>query len=147
MRNIFVIAAVLIMSFQVNAAELLPQNIVKNANQQWNSALNDGKIDRLVTLYAEDATLSPGNGEVLKGHAEIEKLFAGFIQNGVHNHQIETIDVMATDKQITQLAYWQANGVDAEQNTVQFGGVLGIVFEKNNADEWKMKSHIWNTKP
>lgn len=124
-----------------------PEQIVADANHQWNQALNQGQVEQLVSLYNKDATVSPGNGAVLKGQAEIESLFSGFIDNGVHNHQIETVDVMASDEQITQIGYWQAEGVDAEQQPTSFGGVLVTVLEKNAEGEWALQSHVWNMKP
>lgn len=124
-----------------------PENIVKQANQQWNQALNQGKLNKLVALYGEEATVSPGNGQLLEGHEAISNLFSGFIKNGVHNHQIETVDIIAADKQITQVGYWQADGVDAEQQPLSFGGVLVTVLVQNDAGEWQLQSHVWNATP
>lgn len=124
-----------------------PAEVVAHANQQWNQALNEGKVDQLVALYNKGATVSPGNGAVLKGHDEIKTLFTGFIDNGVHNHQIETVEIMATETQITQLGYWQAEGVDAEQQAISFGGVLVTVLQQNAAGEWELQSHVWNMAP
>ena len=124
-----------------------PQSIVSKANQQWNQALNQGNVEQLVSPYDETATVSPGNGAVLEGHDEIKSLFSGFIDNGVHNHQIETVDVMATDQQITQIAHWQADGVDAQQQPTSFGGVLVTVLEKQADGDWTLQSHVWNMKP
>lgn len=124
-----------------------PEDIVENANQQWNQALNQGNIDQLLALYHETATVSPGNGDVLEGHDEIRALFGGFIDNGVHNHRIDIVDVMASDKQITQIGYWQAEGADAEQQPTQFGGVLVTVLKQNDAGEWQLQSHVWNMVP
>ncbi len=121
--------------------------IVAHANQQWNAALNGGKLDSLVSLYAEHATVSPGNGVVLTGHEEIQNLFGGFITNGVHNHQIDTVQVMASGEQITQIGYWKAEGVDADQKAIEFGGVLVTVLQQNVDGEWQLQSHVWNMAP
>lgn len=124
-----------------------PNQIVANANQQWNDALNGGKLDTLVSLYAEQATVSPGNGVVLTGHEEIQNLFGGFITNGVHNHQIDTVQIVASADQITQIGYWKAQGVDAEQQAIEFGGVLVTVLQQNANGEWQLQSHVWNMAP
>ncbi|MTI64434.1 DUF4440 domain-containing protein [Methylophaga sp.] len=145
MKQVFVTMAALTLSGAVMADS--PASIVSNANQQWNQALNQGKLNELVALYETDATVSPGNGSLLEGHEAIRNLFSGFIDNGVHNHQIETVDIIAADKQITQIGYWQAEGVDAEQQPVSFGGVLVTVLEQNEAGEWQLQSHVWNAAP
>lgn len=121
--------------------------IVENANQQWNEALNTGKLDALVSMYAEQATVSPGNGEILTGHAAIQNLFGSFISNGVNNHQIETVNVIASEGQITQVGYWKAQGLDADQQPISFGGVLVTVLQENAEGEWHLQSHVWNMAP
>lgn len=145
MKQLFVAMTAMSLSAAVLADS--PENIVSQANQQWNQALNQGKLNELVALYDRDASVSPGNGKLLQGHEAISNLFSGFIDNGVHNHQIETVDIIAADKQITQIGYWQAEGVDAEQNPVKFGGVLVTVLEQNEAGEWQLQSHVWNAAP
>jgi len=124
-----------------------PSQIVANANQQWNDALNGGKLDSLVSLYAEQATVSPGNGAVLTGHDEIQELFGSFISNGVHNHQIDTVQVVASEEQITQIGYWKAEGFDANKQAIKFGGVLVTVLQQNAEGEWQLQSHVWNMAP
>jgi uncharacterized protein (TIGR02246 family) len=123
------------------------EQIVANANQEWNQALNGGKLQSLVSLYDEDATVSPGNGAVLRGHEEIAGLFGSFIDNGVHNHQIDTVQVLASEQQITQIANWKAQGVDENQQTTHFGGVLVTVLQPNADGEWQLQSHVWNMAP
>lgn len=145
MKTLMITLAALSLSATVLADS--PQSIVDKANQQWNQALNQGNVEKLVSLYDQTATVSPGNGAVLHGHDEIKTLFSGFIDNGVHNHQIETVDVMATEQQITQIAHWQAEGVDAEQQPTAFGGVLITVLEKQADGDWSLQSHVWNMKP
>ncbi len=145
MKQLFVAMTAMSLSAAVLAES--PETIVSQANQQWNQALNQGKLNELVALYATDASVSPGNGKLLEGHEAISNLFSGFIDNGVHNHQIETVDIIAAENQITQIGYWQAEGVDAEQKPVTFGGVLVTVLEQNDAGEWQLQSHVWNAAP
>ena len=121
-----------------------PQHIVEKANEQWNKALNNGELDKLVDLYDQAATVSPGNGALLEGQDAIKTLFSGFIENGVHDHKIETIDIIASEGLITQVGYWEAKGFDADQQIIKFGGVLITVLKKNASDEWLLQSHVWN---
>lgn len=118
--------------------------IVAEVNASWNDAFNSGDSTALATLYADDATVSPGNGTVLKGHEAIASLFKSFIDSGVHNHSIETIEAYRQQNQIVQLGKWQAQGSNEQQETITFGGVLMTVIEKNAKGEWVTQSHIWN---
>ncbi|MDT8371680.1 MAG: SgcJ/EcaC family oxidoreductase [Gammaproteobacteria bacterium] len=137
----------MLMALPLQAGEYDADNVVKQANQKWNQAFNQADAQALAALYADDASLSPGNGAILRGHNEIAGLFQGFFDNGVHNHRIEAVDVIASGKQITQIGHWQAEGQDETKNTISFGGVLVTVLKQNDQGEWKVQSHVWNMAP
>lgn len=118
--------------------------IVATVNTTWNNTFNNGDSTALASLYTENATLSPGNGEVLAGQEQISGLFKSFIDNGVHNHTIETIEAYRDNKQIVQLGKWKAEGVNDKQEAISFGGVLMTVLEQNSDGVWLTRSHVWN---
>ncbi|HHA18831.1 MAG TPA: SgcJ/EcaC family oxidoreductase [Methylophaga sp.] len=120
------------------------EKIVASVNTTWNNTFNSGDSVALATLYYDKATLSPGNGEVLVGHEQISQLFKSFIDNGVHNHSIETIDVYREHNQIVQLGKWRAEGVNDKQEATSFGGVLVTVIEQSSDGTWLTRSHVWN---
>lgn len=122
------------------------ERIVREANLQWNQAFNAGDVDALTALYADSARLSPGNGEVLRGSEAITALFQGFVDNGLHTHRIETVEVLASPEQITQLGYWRAKGGEAD-SPQEFGGVLVTVLEPDAEGDWKVQTHVWNMAP
>jgi ketosteroid isomerase-like protein len=125
-------------------AEPSPIEVVKQANATWNQFFNQGDSIQLANLYAEDATLSPGNGQILTGVSEISGLFQSFMDNGVNHHSIELVNVYEQGEQLVQLGKWSAQGKNAENQTIEFGGVLMTVLMKNQAGEWKVHSHVWN---
>lgn len=120
------------------------QSVVSTANEQWNVAFNDNDVEALVDLYASEATVSAGDGNVLKGQQEISELFKGYFENGLHNHQIDTIATYSSAGQVSQLANWSADleGENGEMTT--FNGVLMTVLQQNDQGEWEVVSHIWN---
>ncbi len=113
-------------------------------NATWNQALNSGNTQGLANLYAENATVSPGNGQTLVGRVEIEKLFKSFVDNGVHNHTIEIIDAGGDDRILYQVARWSANGAEQDGKKPSFGGILTSVAEKGADGKWLTRSHVWN---
>jgi len=117
---------------------------VESTNAVWNATFNRGDSDALAQLYAENATLSPGNGQILVGRQAIAGLFQSFFDNGVTNHSIEKIEIYQNNNQIVQLGNWRAEAVNDKQETISFGGVLMTVLEQNAAGEWKTQSHVWN---
>jgi uncharacterized protein (TIGR02246 family) len=118
--------------------------ILQSVNDTWNSTFNSGDSRALAQLYTKNATLSPGNGEVLVGQENIGNLFESFITNGVHNHSIETLEFYHSNKQIVQIGRWQADGVNEKQENISFGGVLMTVIEQNADGKWIIRSHVWN---
>ncbi|AFI85414.1 DUF4440 domain-containing protein [Methylophaga nitratireducenticrescens] len=126
------------------AADYDAQEVVNSANEQWNAAFNDKDLDALTELYASQATLSPGDGNVLNGQQEIAALFQGFFENGLHNHNIATIATYSSAGQVSQLANWSADAEGENGETITFNGVLMTVLQQNEAGEWQVVSHIWN---
>lgn len=122
----------------------MSRSILEAINITWNTAFNSGDIKGLVSLYAEDAILSPGDGKVLVGREEIEKLFNSFIDGGVHDHTLEIVESGATDNMMYQVARWGAKGAETNGETPAFGGITTNVLQKNAEGQWLTKTHIWN---
>jgi ketosteroid isomerase-like protein len=120
------------------------RSIIEAANASWNKALNNGNIKGLAALYTENAILSPGNGLTLVGRVEIENLFKGFVDAGVHNHSLEIIELGGSDKLIYQVSRWNAQGSEASGKILSFGGITTSVLEQNADHNWLACSHVWN---
>jgi uncharacterized protein (TIGR02246 family) len=118
--------------------------ILESLNSAWNQALNSGNVRALAGLYAENATLSPGNGQTLVGRGEIEKLFKDFVDHGVHDHTIEIVDAGGDDHLLYQVARWNARGAAKDGETPSFGGITTSVFEKGEDGRWLARAHVWN---
>ena len=131
-------------SQKTEEAKVNPANTIEAANAKWNKALNSGNVKELAALYTENATLSPGNGKTLVGRSEIENLFKGFVDGGVHNHTLEIIEVGGTGKMIYQVAKWKAQGAEANGKTPSFGGITTSVLEQGSDGNWLTRTHIWN---
>jgi uncharacterized protein (TIGR02246 family) len=114
------------------------------ANAKWDKALNSGNTKSLVALYTENAIISPGNGKTLVGRAQIENLFKGFVDGGVHNHILDIIEVGDSDKTIFQVARWSAQGAESKGEIPSFGGISTSILELNSDGNWLTRLHIWN---
>ncbi len=124
------------------AGDTSPETILQTVNANWNATFNSGDSAKLATLYTENPTLSPGNGEILLGQDKIGELFKSFIDNGVHNHTIETVEAYRDNGQIVQLGKWRAEGVNDKQEAISFGGVLMTVIQQNAEGAWLTQSHV-----
>lgn len=118
--------------------------VLEAINVAWNTAFNKGDIKGLVSLYAEDAILSPGDGKVVVGRDELAKLFNSFVDGGVHDHTLEIVEAGATDNMMYQVARWGAKGAETNGETPAFGGVTTNVLKKNADGQWLTQTHVWN---
>lgn len=119
------------------------ETVVTEANLAWNTAFNQGNAAELAGLYADDATVSPGNGKVLDSNQEITGLFESFFEMGLQNHTIEPVDIYHEDDQVVQLSEWSAEMIDQNGDTQQVGGILMSVLTPAD-NGWQVQSHIWN---
>lgn len=117
---------------------------IASVNESWNAAFNRGDARAVAALYADDAQLSPGDGRVLTGRAEIEKLFQSFIDNGVHHHFIDIASVHGEGDLAYEVGTWGAEGAEQDGAAPSFGGTVVHVFRRSEDGGWKSKLHIWN---
>ena len=120
------------------------QSITTTANEAWNEAFNSGNVEKLVTFYADNATLSPGNGQALVGRDAIANLFKSFIDAGVHAHTLETLETGGDENTVFQVAKWSAKGAPANGAEPEFGGITMNVLEKDAEGKWVTRAHVWN---
>jgi len=133
------------LSGPVSATDPNVRTVVSGLNSSWNEAFNKGDASAVAALYGERATLSAGDGKTLVGRSEIEKLFKGFIDGGVHEHTIDIVEVYGNGDFAYEVARWSAKGRAKDGKEAGFGGVLTNVFERGTDGKWKSMSHVWNT--
>jgi uncharacterized protein (TIGR02246 family) len=119
-------------------------SILNAANAAWNAAFNSGDTQKLASFYAENATLSPGNGQTLNGRGEIENLFRSFVEAGVYEHTLETVSAGGDDKVIFQVAKWGAKVKGENGQVTQLGGITMNTLEKDASGNWLTRAHVWN---
>lgn len=135
--------AALAIAFALCGSAWADKGTVEKLNVEWDKAFNSANASALAAMYHEKAMVSPGNGKVVSGRAEIEKLFKGFFEAGAHNHKIDIVAVHGSGNLMHQVARWTANGPEKEGKKPAWGGVLTSTFEKIDG-KWQAVSHVWN---
>lgn len=143
-KNISLMAALICSSALSYAMD--DKQLAGQLNQKWDQTFNQSDAKGLAALYGENAIISPGNGTVLKGSEAIQNLFQSFLDNGVHSHKIEAIEVFRDRNTLYQVSNWQASGKAQDGVTPTFGGVVTLVSKLNEQGEWKLQVHSWNMK-
>ncbi|EKV26153.1 hypothetical protein C882_2921 [Caenispirillum salinarum AK4] len=123
-----------------------PEETVAQINEKWNRAFNSGDAEGLAALYAPDAVVSPGNGQVVQGRDAIRDLFQAFIDSGAGNHELTPVVVGSKGPGLHQVAEWSALGGEQDGERPAFGGIMMNVYERDpQTGEWLSQSHVWNT--
>lgn len=138
------------LAFAVPAHAESAMELAEERNSDWNRLFNNGNIEQLAGLYAEDAMISPGNGKVIEGRAGIQEFFQGLSGGdnlGIHNHRLDIIKAEGKGAWFYEIAKWRATG--PPQNAVMplYQGIATIIFRRTDDGEWRIYSHTWNQKP
>lgn len=113
---------------------------VEEMNAAWDEAFNAGDAEKVASLYAEDARVITGDGQVVEGRDEIRKLFQGFIDSGFGEHEIKLGSVEGTDDLLYETGDWSGMGGDGKP----YGGKLVVIYEKQDGGDWQTVLHMWN---
>lgn len=146
-KQIYLALFLMIISFSSYAGGGMDNlDLANQLNQKWDQSFNKGDVKAIAALYSENAIVSPGNGAVLKGYEAIEGLFQSFLDNGVHSHKIEVVEVYRDGNTLYQVSNWQASAKSQDGETSTFGGVVTLISNINEQGEWKLQVHSWNAK-
>jgi len=106
----------------------------------WENALNNGDVDGVVALYAEDCVLMPPNAELAQGQGAARGAFGGMIADGLTG-ELDTITAKA------------AGGVGYHTGTYWLKDANGTIVDRGKymegwqkvGGEWKIVHDIWNS--
>jgi uncharacterized protein (TIGR02246 family) len=120
------------------------RDIVRAANDRWNTAFNGGDAGAVAALYTSDGTVLPPAHAVVKGTAAIADFWAGFISAGVKDHGIELLDAKDGGDIAYSSGKWWATGSGEDGKALRFEGTIVTIFEKQPDGSWKTCLHTWN---
>jgi ketosteroid isomerase-like protein len=106
----------------------------------WENALNEGDIESLVAVYAEDCVLMPPNAELARGQAAARTIFGGMIEAGLGG-ELNTLAVAAAGDVGFHAGTYTLTAPDG---SVADRGKFTEAWRKIGG-EWKMVNDIWNS--
>ena len=142
--------ALLGLVFAMPARAESAMEIAEDQSSNWNRLFNNGRIEQLAGLYAEDAVISPGNGKVIEGRAAIQEFFQGLSGGddlGIHNHRLDIVRAEGKGAWLYEIAKWRATGPPQDAVMPLYEGIATIIFRRTDDGEWRIHSHTWNQKP
>ena len=117
---------------------------VASAFTAWNAAFNKGDAKGVAAFYTSDAMVLPASHDIVNSPADIEKFFAGLINNKVTGHVLQPFKIIEVGDTLIVASKWSANGRDDKGNETTFGGVATHVFHKQAEGSYKLKLHPFN---
>jgi uncharacterized protein (TIGR02246 family) len=117
----------------------------KNLNDAWDEAYNVGDIDRLLSLYTDDAVRIPPNEPALIGKEEIRSNFQQIIDQFTEENDSTVVDVKIGG----DLAFVRGNWTDIQTpkaggEALNLNGNFVVINQKQLDGSWKTICEIWS---
>ena len=118
---------------------------VEAANAAWTSAFNSKDVDKMTSLYADDAILLPAGRSPVKGKDAISKHWRGVFERLANSQTaFETIEARREGPIVYVVGRWEASVPKAEGGTQRDAGNNVRIFDAAAPGEWRMRVHIYN---
>jgi len=142
--GLIVVLAAAVSAGASQAAEDVRQ-IAESSIAKWNAAFAKGKVDDILSLYADNAMLVQPDGSVSKSVGEIRAFWQMLIQKGVY--AMDVVDVRS-EKEDTIVATTKLSDVKTLQGPLQvmkyrYDGVLYSVLKRQADGTWKAQVQQW----
>jgi uncharacterized protein (TIGR02246 family) len=114
---------------------------ISAVNRQFEDAARKGDLDRLASLYTQDAIALPPDGPLVKGRDAIKQMWGTVAQQiGLKDVQLKTLDFEQAGD--TGYEVGEATLATSSGSAV----VKFIVVWKKIGGQWRLHRDIWNTK-
>lgn len=125
-----------------------PREVAEVTIAKWNEAFHRGRVDDIVSLYADNAMLLAPNGQVSKNPAEIRAFWQALIGRMGGEYQINIVDAR-TDKDgtiITKAVFSTRQTLTRTSQTLRYNydGELFNVIKRQADGSWKTEVQRWN---
>ena len=151
MLPIFRIAApILLLLASVSLSPALAADKVRDAVERGNRAFlaayaaHDSA--KIAALYAPDAAAFPPGAERAQGRDAIRKVWQGFMDAGVSNVTLKTIDVVSSGTLASESGEFALDAPGKDGKPVHVSGKYVVVW-KRNGGVWQLYRDIWNDTP
>jgi ketosteroid isomerase-like protein len=142
-------AILLSLSFvaSVSAAIAGPREIAEASAAQWNEAFRSGRIEDILSLYADNAILLQPSGQVSRTPKEIRAFWEGLIERKGGEYRIHVVDarVEKDGSIVTSLRFSRQQHPTRSGRTMNYNydGELLSVFKRQPDGTWKAQVQRW----
>ena len=131
----------------VSVAIAGPREIAEASAAQWNQAFTKGRIEDILSLYADNAILLQPGGQVSRTPREIRKFWEGLIERQGGEYRIEVVDArVEQDGSLVTTLQFSRQQKPAKSGRIMkynYEGVLLSVFKRQADGTWKAQVQRW----
>jgi uncharacterized protein (TIGR02246 family) len=136
-----IIPMLLLFAFTVCAQQTTTRSAIDAGVRRWTDAAAKGDAAALAALYTDDAMVFPSNSDIVKGNAAVKSFWQGFLDSGIKNVSLNTIEVDALGNTAIETGTYTATAADGK---VADRGKYIVVW-KRIGNNWKIHRDIFNT--
>ncbi len=118
---------------------------IKKITDDFNAAINAGNIDKLVSLYTDDAVRIPPNKPALVGKEAIRSLFQEQLDQFTVQNEGVIVDLKVSgDLAFVRGSWTSINTPKTGGEPLKDNGSFVSVFQKQPEGSWKVICNIWS---
>jgi len=118
---------------------------IKKITDDFNAAINAGNIDKLVSLYTDDAVRIPPNKQALVGKEAIRSLFQEQLDQFTVQNEGVIVDLKVSgDLAFVRGSWTSINTPKTGGEPLKYNGSFVSVIQKQPEGSWKVICNIWS---
>jgi len=118
---------------------------IKKITDDFNAAINAGNIDKLVSLYTDDAVRIPPNKPPLVGKEAIRSLFQEQLDQFTVQNEGVIVDLKVSgDLAFVRGSWTSINTPKTGGEPLKYNGSFVSVIQKQPEGSWKVICNIWS---
>ncbi len=118
---------------------------IKKITDDFNAAINAGNIDKLVSLYTDDAVRIPPNKPALVGKEAIRRLFQEQLDQFTVQNEGVIVDLKVSgDLAFVRGSWTSINTPKTGGEPLKYNGSFVSVIQKQPEGSWKVICNIWS---
>jgi ketosteroid isomerase-like protein len=120
---------------------------LSQVSTQFSAAYVKGDIEKLVSLYTDDAVIFPGNSDLIRGKEAIKKYWTLPPNRTITHHKITAVEIKITGDFAYDYGYYEISGRNENEAWGPNYGKYLIVWKRGSDGVWKMHLDMWNSRP
>lgn len=120
---------------------------IRGITTEWMDAANAKDVERMVSLYTDDASVFPPNAPLVTGTEGIRTLWSQLVESPGFATSLQTteVEISTAGDQAYLVGTYEDTMTDPEGNPMTDRGKWLVVLKKQPDGAWKVVADIWNS--